>query len=241
MPPLHVLMHKDELEPGRVAGAVVVVLDVLFATSTIATALHNGATEVHPVMDADEALALGERLGDGCVMAGEKNALPIPGFASALPLSLLQAGLEGKRLVYSTTNGTVALRRAEGAKVVVAGSLLNGEAVARYVASRFADEPVLLVCAGSVGRFNLEDFYGAGYLVHRLRAEAPDRWQASDAALAAELLFTRPDVTAADVLLRSRVGRMVVGWGMEHEVRHAASLGLLPVVPVADGRVLRRA
>jgi 2-phosphosulfolactate phosphatase len=238
---LHVLMHKDELNAEQASGSAVVVLDVLFATSTIATALHNGATEVFPVLDAEEALKVGEELGGDCVLAGEKNAMPIPGFAPALPLALLQVGLSGKRLVYSTTNGTVGLRRAERARAVVAGSLLNGDAVARYLVERHPDAPVLLVCAGSAGRFNLEDFYGAGYLVRQLQAHAPGRFLLTDAALAALGLFNNPALTPEACLLGSRVGRMVTEWGMADEVRHAATPGLLRVVPVLQGRSLRAA
>ncbi len=238
---LHVLMHKDELDAERAAGCAVVVLDVLFATSTIATALHHGASEVFPVLNADDALAVSASLGGDCVIAGEKNALPIPGFASALPLALSRTGLEGKRLVYSTTNGTVALRRAQGARAVLAGALLNGDAVARYLVERHPDEPVLLVCAGSAGRFNLEDFYGAGYLARQLQALAPGSFELSDAALAAEALVNNPALTPEECLLSSRVGRMVTGWGMAEEVRHAARPGLLPVVPVFEGRSIRAA
>jgi len=239
MQSLHVLMHKDELSVEHARNSVVVVFDILFATSTIATALQGGAEAVYPVRDADEALAVGQRLGEGCVMAGEHNALPIPGFASALPLELLQVGLSGKRLVYSTTNGTVALRRAEGARVVLAGSLLNGEAVARHVVTHCREGTVLLVCAGSAGTFNLEDFYGAGAFAQQLQTLAPGNFQPSDAALAALGLFNNQSLTPTDCLLQSRVGRQVARWGLEQEVRHASTQGLLSVVPVLEDGVLR--
>src|SRR6185503_18687327 len=98
---IHVLTKKEELDSVRVPGKVVVVLDILFATTTMVTALAHGASEIVPVLDEAAARA--------CVLSGELYAETLPGFAHPAPLSLLEHGVKGKTVVYSTTNGTVAM------------------------------------------------------------------------------------------------------------------------------------
>ena len=79
---IHVLTRKEELDSVRVAGKVVVVLDILFATTTMVTALANGALEVVPVLDEAAARAEAQRCREGCfVLAGELYAETLPGFA----------------------------------------------------------------------------------------------------------------------------------------------------------------
>src|SRR5687767_15881173 len=90
---VHVLTKKEELDGVRVPGKVVIVLDILFATTTMVTALAHGATEVRPVLDEAAARACGSGLAPGsCVLAGELYAETIPGFAPPPPLSPLEHG-----------------------------------------------------------------------------------------------------------------------------------------------------
>jgi 2-phosphosulfolactate phosphatase len=222
-------MRKEELAPERLAGKTVVVLDVLFATSSIVTALAHGASEVVPALDADEARAEAARRPPGsCVLAGEAGAEPIRGFVPAWPLAVARAVLPGRALVYSTTNGTVALRRSAGAARVYAASLLNAASVAERVQRDCATDGVLVVCSGSADRFNLEDYYGAGYLVSLLVRGRRNVWDPSDAALAAQLLH---DGAGDGCLARSEVGRFMGARGLEREVAFAAQKDRFDVVP----------
>src|SRR3954462_10424441 len=103
---LHVLTRKEELDSVRVAGKVVVVIDVLFATTTMVAALAHGASEVIPVLDEAAARAEEARRGAGaCVLAGELYAETLPGFAHPAPLALIAHAIKGRPVVYSTTNG----------------------------------------------------------------------------------------------------------------------------------------
>jgi len=234
MAKVHILLKKEELDGQRLPGKVVVVLDVLFATSTIVTALAHGATEVIPTLDGDAALReAATRPAGSYVMAGELNATTLAGFAHPTPLSLLGENLAGRTLIYSTTNGTVALSKSRDASHVFAGALLNGEAVVEHIDRNFPTETVLIVCSGSADNFNLEDFYGAGYLAS-LFARRRGANEMSDAALAAQMLHDGAD--AVECLERSRVGRMMAERGLEREVRFAAQKSRFDIVPeLTDG------
>jgi len=235
---VHVLGRKEDIDTVRVPGKVALVLDVLFATSTIATALARGAATVVPAMGEAAARAEAARLAPGpVVLAGELYAETLPGFAPPTPLALVEHGVAGKQVVYSTTNGTAALHAASGAAAVYAAALLNGRAVVEHALAAHPDETILIVCAGSMGNFNLEDFYGAGYLVELLAGRLGGRADFSDAARAARALFRAGEPVAS--LLECRVGRMMIGRGLAHEVEYAAQLSTLDVVPRLDnGRVV---
>ncbi|MEO8999113.1 MAG: 2-phosphosulfolactate phosphatase [Rhodanobacter sp.] len=233
MPKLHVLFTKEDLDATRLQGKVVIVLDVLFATSTIVHAFGEGVDVIWPARDAEDARRIAGAL-EAPMLAGEYLAGSLSGFGPATPLALAKARGQNATLVYATTNGTVALKDAAAATDVYVGALLNGAALAAHVMRQHPHASVLLVCSGSVDRFNLEDFYGAGHLVEHF--ERNSDYELTDAALAALLL--RRGCNAQTALGASRVGRMMKMHGLQHEVDCAAQADTLDVVPrLDDGRL----
>jgi len=236
MPTLQVLCKKEALDPKRIDNKVVIVLDVLFATSTIVHAFGEGIESVWPALDRHEARDLAKGLTES-ICAGEYLAEPLRGFAPAMPLALGRAQLRNKILVYSTTNGTVALRRASTAAFVYPGALLNGAALAAHIVCAHPEAPLLVVCAGSAGSFNLEDFYAAGHLVSHFQKKRRG-YTLNDAALAAMLLHRGCDARTA--LLGSRVGKMMCERSMRDEVEYAARCDSLDVVARLENHRLSR-
>jgi 2-phosphosulfolactate phosphatase len=222
MQKIHVLLTKEELDHQRLEGRVVIVIDVLFATTSALTALQAGASAVIPALDAEHARSIAASLAPArTVLSGELDAETLPGFVHPTPLALLRQDLQDRILIYSTTNGTVALHKAQAAAQVYAASLRNAQATIQHVLREHAHSTVLVVCAGSSAQFNLEDFYGAGLLVHGLQ-QAPGPRSYSDAALAAALLMQGSD--ALRCMRASRVGRLMTSRGLDAEVDYAAQL-----------------
>ncbi|MDA8109100.1 MAG: 2-phosphosulfolactate phosphatase [Betaproteobacteria bacterium] len=234
---VHVLTKKEELDTVRVPGKVVVVLDVLFATTTMVAALAHGAREVIPVADEAAARAqAGAQAAGACVLSGELYAETLPGFVQPTPLALLAHGVRDKALIYSTTNGTVAVTQSAGAAHVYCGALLNARALAEHIVARHPRETVLILCSGSGNNFNLEDFYGAGYLVERIADLLGSGADLSDAARAARGLYRQ--AKTPEVLHDCRVGRMMAARGLQHEVEFACRFDAFPVVPaLIEGRL----
>jgi 2-phosphosulfolactate phosphatase len=232
---VHVLFRREDLDMVKLEGKVVVVLDVLFATSTMVTALAHGASAAIPALDAAHARAQAQALRNGeYVLSGEFLAETIDGFASPTPLALLEHGIGGRTVIYATTNGTVALKNSSSADHVFAGALLNAAAVVQHIAAHHPEGTILIVCSGSMGNPNLEDMYGAGYFVELIARELGEARDFSDAAIAAHALFHSEPPES--VLLRSRVGKMMQERGLTHEVKYAAQLSRLDVVPkLVDG------
>jgi 2-phosphosulfolactate phosphatase len=153
------------------------VVDVLRATSTIAQALAGGYERVLCCAEIDDARALRNEIEDA-VLAGERNAEPIPGFDFGnSPQEFVDA--RAQTLILTTTNGTRAIVQAAArCELVLMGSLLNLEAVSSTARERGEDAEI--VCAGVLGGFALDDAYCAGRIVERL---AGARTDAAEAAL----------------------------------------------------------
>ena len=235
---IHVLLKKEDITQEAVCGKVAIVLDIMFATSTIVAALAAGAREVVPALDPDDARAIAAtRPAGSFVLAGEHGLEPIPGFCPPYPLALCKHGLVDKTLVYSTTNGTVALRAASAAAQVYAAALLNAPATARHVAARHADLDWVVVCAGSRRSANMEDLFAAGYFVDALAQQRPGRWMLSDNALAARTVYRAWDPLSC--LRASRLGQIVVDIGHSAELEHCARLGASDLVCALDAGTIR--
>jgi 2-phosphosulfolactate phosphatase len=237
---IHVLTKKEELDFVRVPGKVVIVLDILFATTTMVAALAHGAAEVLPVLDEAAARERAKGLPrDSYVLSGELNAETLAGFAHPAPLALIEHGVKGKSVVYSTTNGTVAMSLAAGAARVYCGALLNARRIVEHIAAHHARETVLIVCSGSGNNFNFEDFYGAGYFAECFGERLGAAADLSDAAKAARALYRQAKLPEA--LLDCRVGRMMASRGLAREVEFACRLDAFPVLPVLEQGRLRLA
>lgn len=238
MPKIHVLLKKEELDRQRLPGKVVIVLDILFATTSIVAALAHGAVEVVPLLDGAAARAAAEkRKPSTYILSGELNAETLPGFCHPTPLALLRENVANRALLYCTTNGTVALHKAREADHVYAAALVNGRATTERIARAHPQDTVLVVCSGSADNFNLEDFYGAGYFVSLLCHLAPEHYELTDAAHAACLLYEHND--AVETLSRARIGRLMRARGLEPEIRFAAQKDSFTVVPKLIDGVLR--
>lgn len=233
---VHVLFRREDIDMVRLENKVVVVLDILFATSTMITALAHGARAVVPTMDEHGAREAAKRYDPAeCILSGELYSETIPGFVSPTPLVLIEHGVKNKTLIYSTTNGTVALQGASSAPHVYAGALLNAGAVVRHIAREHRDETILIICSGSMGNPNLEDMYGAGCFVD-LIGEVMGERDFSDASHAARALYRSESAQSA--LMRCRVGQLMQTRRLVPEVQYAARISELDVVPkLIDGEL----
>ena len=152
-----------------------VVIDVLRATSVITTALDNGAQEVIPVRTVEEAQSLyATSDASKTLRCGERNALKIEGFdLSNSPLEYTKKVVEGKTIIITTTNGTNAINNVKGAEEVVLVCFRNVAAVADHLVglSHRGSRNVVVVCAGTEGRFSLDDGLCAGMLIELLKQQ----------------------------------------------------------------------
>lgn len=146
------------------AGSLVVIIDILRATSSICTAIANGAEAIIPVSEVEEAKEFKKR---GYLLAAERDGyvLDFADFGNS-PFNFTRDRVMGRTIAYSTTNGTGIINMASEAGIIAIGSFLNISALTSWIATHNMD--VVLFCAGWKNRFNLEDTICAGAIAERL-------------------------------------------------------------------------
>src|SRR5216684_2285270 len=167
-PSLHTALSPALLHLYDVNHAIVVIIDVLRATSTIATALHNGAKCVIPVDSVAKCIELGRQI-DG-ITAGERDGKIAEGLQHGnSPFEYPTEFIKGRTLVLTTTNGTKLLHMAleRGAGQIVTGSFPNMSAVCQYLLSQ--NNNVVLGCAAWKDRANIEDLLFAGAVINQVK------------------------------------------------------------------------
>jgi 2-phosphosulfolactate phosphatase len=229
------LVYRHEDFARKLAhGRTVVVIDVLRATTSITAMLMNGAESIIPVMTPEEAFDLREQ--EGYLLAGERNGLRIDGFDFGnSPLELTQERIAERAIVLCTSNGTQALVKASEANRVVTASFLNASAVARNVAG--AGDDVVVLCAGTIGEYSLEDTVCGGMVISGL-----DGTLSGDAAKAVDE-FRKYEGRLPECLRDSFHGQDLMRLGFEADLEYAAQTDATTIVPVLDesGRVVPQA
>lgn len=230
----------QEVDEQRVKGHVAVVIDVLRATTMIATLLDAGARDVWPVTEVEEARQLASSLGKGIekgtLLAGERGGLPPEGFDFGnSPREVSAEKVRDRSVVVTTTNGTLAINRSVAADAVVTAAFVNVGAVADWMLDR-APERLLVVCAGTVGRFSLDDALCAGALVDRLTDKFSNRApvELSDSALAARSLYQQSADNLLAAISNCKHGKNLIRLGLGADLAVAANVDALHVVPILE-------
>jgi 2-phosphosulfolactate phosphatase len=177
--------------PGR--GETAVAIDVLRATTTLTVALGHGARRVREAVTPDEARQMRAAEPDA-LLCGERDGLIIPGFdLGNSPSEYAPSVVQGRTLLFASTNGSLALRAAQGARRRVLAAFVNLSAVVERIAG---DSRIVVVCAGKLGGFAIEDAACAGLLCRLLR-ERGGSLEGAAARLAQELAPQGPDEVRA--------------------------------------------
>lgn len=222
---------SDFLAP-RYSGAIAVVIDVLRATSTIVTALHNGCVEVIPVAEVEQAFALAQNYPRSQVcVGGERKAVMVKGFdLGNSPREYTPEAVFGKTVILTTTNGTRAMQHTAQAKETLILSFLNMRAIANYLQNRPADLHIL--CAGRDGRPALEDTVCAGMLVERLMQEPALDREADASALEAAALARQYKNDLLAMMRLSQHGAYLDRLGFAADLEVCARLNAIEIVPL---------
>ncbi|MBX9787706.1 MAG: 2-phosphosulfolactate phosphatase [Pirellulales bacterium] len=250
---LDVILLPGLVPPDALAGRAVIVIDVLRATTTIATALAAGAHEILPVAEIETALRLAAQPRQRpTVLGGERGGRTIAGFdLGNSPNEYTPASVGGRTIVFTTTNGTRALEHARQGARVSCAAFVNAAAVVR---SALDEEHLVLLCAGTDGQITNEDVLLAGCLACRLAAArdswhpdqarwndqarlAADAWRelAGDSSDVATWPVSAPDIARLAAALRdSAGGRNLLELGLDRDIDDAAQADCVNIVPQLD-------
>jgi 2-phosphosulfolactate phosphatase len=231
---LHTALSPALLHLYDVTHAIVVIIDVLRATSTIATALHNGAKCVIPVDSVAKCIELGRQI-DG-ITAGERDGMVAEGLEHGnSPFEYSRSFIGGKTLVLTTTNGTKLLHMAldRGAGQIITGSFPNLRAVCNYLTEQ--NQPVVLACAAWKDKVNIEDLLFAGAVINQVK----DHFTINcDSSKIAETLYQEANANN-DMFefMKSKDAshyHRLMGHGLEKDIRYCLTPDLAPVLPLYE-------
>jgi len=239
MPSLTVHFCPAHTTPQELAGGVVVVIDILRASTTIIAALAAGAKEVVPCLEVSDAMEAAARQQGPVVLGGERGGVKIAGFALGnSPAEYTPASVGGKTVVFTTTNGTRALMQCLAASRVLIGAFVNLSAVVRQLVSA---TKIHLLCAGTDGHITREDVLFAGAVADALQQRANHVFQCNDEAqIAVEAwrgAFASQPADAkslAPLLCASRGGINLIELGYKGDIDLAAQIDKLAIVPRLD-------
>lgn len=227
-PQSYPLFHNPE--------AVVVVIDVLRATSAITTAFYNGVARMIPVATVEEAM---EYRKNGFMVAAERNGEMMEGFdLGNSPFGYMNNKVKGKTIAITTTNGTQAIEAAKSASKIVIGSFLNLEALVTYLVKTNRD--VLFLCAGWKNKFNLEDTLLAGAVAQELIYKHKFN-STCDSTIAAMELYKLAKHNLYEFLSHSSHRNRLAKLDLERDVKYCLTPNQCPAVPVMEGKFLVKA
>ncbi len=230
------------VKANDIAGRPVLVLDVLRTTTTMVSALANGAKAILPAETAEEALRVAANLErDAVLLAGERGMHAIEGFALGnSPGEMAEEVVRGKTLVMATTNGTGAVVASDQGKPVLIGAITNFTAVVERAKAVYAErEDFVILCSGRERAFALEDAYVAGRFAQAL---IPGRQRRSadlnDAALAALELVRRYGDKWKNAVSASMAAKQLKANGFKADVLAATEVDTHTIVPEYANRLV---
>jgi 2-phosphosulfolactate phosphatase len=213
---------------------VVVIVDVLRATSAFCAAFDSGAKAVIPVSGLDELL---EYKNKGYLTAAERNGnkVDFADFGNS-PGVFLQSDLKGKELAYSTTNGTQAVEMAKSCGNIVVAAFVNLDAVCLWLLGQ--KKNVVILCSGWKNTFSLEDTLCAGALVETLEKTGNYAHTCDASGASLSLWKSSKDNLQEEAKKASHYQRLVV-LGQLDDLKHCFQLNVSKAVPIWDGRGFR--
>lgn len=213
-------------------GQIVVIIDILRATSAICTAFEHGVAKMIPVATIEEARSYKEQ---GYLVGAERNAMAIEGFDFGnSPYSYMAENLKGQTVVITTTNGTQAIEAAKNAYAVVIGSFLNITALCDWLITQ--NKPILLLCSGWKNKFNLEDTLFAGAVTEILSKK--EQFKLLDGALATKYLYQQAHENPYKFLNYSSHKERLAAMGLKDDIKYCLKLDLTKVIPILENGCL---
>lgn len=214
-------------------NAIVVVIDIFRATSTIAAAMSNGAKKIIPVDDVQKCIDLGNEI-ENSITAGERNGEIAEGLALGNSPSVFEAQIiKDRTLVLTTTNGTRLLHMCKDSKEIISGSFLNLGSTVQYLREQKQD--VLLACASWKNRFNLEDALFAGAVYKELQGEFE---MDCDSVRAAHTLYKSAENNLFEFIKDSAHYNRLSKLGLQEDMNYCCQINKHDVLIRYDGEAL---
>jgi 2-phosphosulfolactate phosphatase len=214
---------------------IVVVIDVLRATSAICAAIDNGVKAIIPVPTVEEAISYQKK---GYLVGAERKGQIVEGFDFGnSPFSYMTEDCKDKEIVLTTTNGTISIEVSKDAENVVIGSLLNLDYLCNWLIK--SNKNVVCLCSGWQDKFNLEDTICAGAIVEKLINSGKYTFE-EDATIAAQSLFQAAKRNPFTFLKASSHRRRLRKLNLNKDIKYCLTPNQTNVIPILkDGKLVK--
>ncbi len=228
--------HTPELTPTDTVPECAIAVDVLRATTTMATVLASGGEAVQVFSDLDKLIQVSESWSpEKRLRVGERGGAKVPDFdLGNSPLDCTPEVVQGKRLFMSTTNGTRALQRIQNSQVVITGALINRAAVVKYLLQQ-KPEIVWIVGSGWEGSYSLEDTVCAGAIIHSLVKETNSSLSelaGNDEAISAVALYCQWQDDLLGLMHHATHGKRLLRLECYEDLKYCSQIDILDVLPM---------
>jgi 2-phosphosulfolactate phosphatase len=217
--------------PSLLSDRVVVVIDVLRATSVMVHAMSQEASEIIPLATVEEAFRMAKAFPRGFViLGGERENKEIPGFdLGNSPKEYVAERVKGKKLILTTTNGTRAFHTVSSGKEILAGSFFNIGAIAERCLESNRD--LFIFPSGDKGSFSLEDTLCGGMLIDLIIKKEKKQIFLTDASYCAQILYQRFKDNLLEAFHLSHHGKELINRGFEDDLAYCAQIDMIDIVP----------
>ena len=230
---VEVCLSPDLISQFDQSGKIVVVVDILRATSCFTAGMHSGVKTIVPFSDVEECRKMAAK---GYVTAGERGGQKVDGFEIGnSPFDYMKNEMKGRRVAVTTTNGTRAIKLSETSDQIVIGSFLNLGSVSEYLIAEGKD--CLIFCAGWKGKVNLEDSLFAGALIKELTGNFQP---IDDSALLCRSSFVTVRDQLPEIIAKSEHAQRLSGYNMARDIAFCSRINEFDVLPIVkDGRIVK--
>jgi 2-phosphosulfolactate phosphatase len=230
--------HTPELAPTGKTPDCAIAVDVLRATTTMATVLAAGSEAVQVFSDLDKLIEVSEKWpAPKRLRAGERSGAKVVGFDMGnSPLDCSPEKVQGRRLFISTTNGTRTLQRIQDAKAVLAAAFVNRAAVVKYVV-KHKPETVWIVGSGWEGSFALEDTACAGAIVQGILQQtgcSTDELAGNDEVVSAIALYSQWQDNLLELFHHASHGKRLLRLECHEDLKYCSQIDILDTLPIQE-------
>ena len=234
---IDIILTAADIQPEKIKDKIVVIIDVLRATSVMITALANGAKAVYPYKDIESVLENSKK-SKSFVLGGERKGLKIEGFDFGnSPLEYTKEAVSGKDMFMTTSNGTRAIENsANGSKKLFIAAFLNVESVAKKILEE--NDDIVIICSGTDNNFSLDDALCAGEIIRRVKEKNRDI-QLTDISLAMKRL-AETSLGIEETLEGSKHFEYLKTIGFYGDMNHCFTMDMFDIVPEYKNGVITK-
>lgn len=235
---IDLFLCQSEIQRNQLEDRLVVIIDVLRASTSMITALANGCRGIISVAEIALAKKLAQNFPpESILLCGERNEMLIPGFdLSNSPLEYTVDKVKDKRIIFTSSNGSKLFDHVQGAQITIVAGFVNVTIVSNFIIKSNRD--VAILCAGKNGQFGLEDAVCGGMIIDKIAETKEESSALNDGAIAAQTMYQFYAKDIIGMLYQASHGKRLIEIGQEQDLVECGKIDSIETIPILNGAEL---